>query len=168
MFRILYSLIWIILIAIPLIWLFNNNGWINIIWLGMEVKINIMTFLIALIFAIGILFFIYRFFRFIISLFLGLFGIFKTNELKKRDRVIKKYEEIIALIISYFKAVNSNNIKEAKFKQKQIYSLSKNNALKEVLIEQTNKPQPIIEVEENKNNKGILSSLKNIFTKQNS
>ncbi len=143
MFRIISFFIWLLLITIPLIWFFNNNGWINITWLGYEVKIDILTFLLTFILVVGILFIIYRLFFLIISLILGFFGIFKTDELKKRDKIIKKYEDFIELITNYVQAANLHDLKEAKSWQKKIHSLLKNNDLKKALIEQISESRDI-------------------------
>lgn len=165
MFKILSFLIWLIVITVPLIWFFNNNGTINIIWLGFEAKIDILTFLLISILAIGILFIIYRLFWFIISLFLGLFGIFKTDQLKKKDKEIKKYEELVTLFTSYIKAFNKRDLKDAKSKQKQIHSLIKNDELKEVLITQIENPDKLDATKEVQENKGLFSKFKNPFRK---
>ena len=136
MFRVISLLIWIILITIPLVWFFNNNGLISIIWLGFEIKIDVLTCLLLFILSLTIIFLIYRFYSFIISIFLGIFGIFKVNELKKRDKEIKKYETLVDCIQNYVKAINAKEIKEAQSWQKKIYSLIKNDELKQALLSQ--------------------------------
>lgn len=134
MFRVISILIWVILITLPLAWFFNNNGFIDITWLGFQIQIDILTFILLFILLLTIIFLIYRFYSCIIAIFLGIFGIFKVNELKKRDKEIKKYEEIINAVKNYTKSINSSEIKQAKSWQKKIYSLLKDNELKEELL----------------------------------
>jgi hypothetical protein len=171
MFRIISFLIWLLLIIVPLTWFFNNNGWIIITWLGHEVKVDILTFTLLFILTIGLLFIAYRIFFSIISLILGFFGIFKANELKKRDKVIKKYEEIIPLITSYTQANVKKDIKEAKYQEKKIYSILKNKELRDSLIKQTEIIGDITEKDIENKKKPEISflkslSLRNIFKKK--
>lgn len=138
MFKILSSLIWFVLIFIPLVWFINNNGWISIVWLGHEVKIDILTFILASILLSGILLLTYRIFSSIISLILGIFGIFCPSELKKREKIIKKYGSAIDAITQYVKAINTSELRIAKSEQRRIYSLLKDQELDYALSEQLN------------------------------
>ena len=135
MFRIISLFCWLILIAIPLIWFVNNNGWINITWLGYEVKFDILTFLFAVAFVVGVLFLIQRIINRVISWVLELLG-FKADQLKKRDKIIKKYEDAVLLLVVYVNSINSGKIKEAKSKQKEIHSLLKNDDLRDAMLNQ--------------------------------
>ena len=138
MFRIIYFLTWLIVIIAPLVWFSNHNGWISIVWLGYEVKIDILTFILCFILICGITLLIYKITSSLIRGVLKFFGLFKPNELKKRDKIIKRYEEAVHLFAGYVKSVNLNDLKEAKVKQKQIYSLIKDDQLDEALSEEIN------------------------------
>jgi hypothetical protein len=135
MLKILTITFWLSLIIIPLIWFFNNNGWVQVVWLGHLVKIDVLTLVISSLISLWLLYLIYQFSKFILSIINSFFGIFKTNELKKKNKEIEKYEYIIDLIKNYLKALNLKNIKEAKNQQKKINSKSKNQELKLVIKE---------------------------------
>lgn len=133
MFKIVSSLIWFILIALPLAWLFNNNGLITIVWLGYEVKIEILIFFLCSILLSGVLLLIYKFFSSVISLILGIFGIFRPDELKKREKIIRKYGDALEAMTQYFLAVNKGDLRSAKSDQKKINSLLKDYQLDEAM-----------------------------------
>ena len=165
MFRIISFLIWLILIIIPLVWFLNNNGMIIIIWLGYEVKIEILTFILCFILLMGIILLIYRLISSIINAVLKFFGLFKTNELKKRDKIIKKYEEAIVLMSRYIKAMNLNDIVEARNKQKQIYSLIKDEQLDNALTEEITIKKAQLNI--NLDNSSFSGFFKKIFGSKN-
>ncbi len=83
MFRFLSVLILAILILIPIIWLFNNNGSIVVIWLGYQIKIDILIFAIGFSLFLSALFIVCRIFYGLISMLLKLSGIFKVDQVKK-------------------------------------------------------------------------------------
>lgn len=167
MFRIITLFIWLTIIILPLIWLINNNGLINITWLGYKVQIDILTSLLAFAFFMGVMFLIYRFVRLLISLTLGFFGIFKIDKLKRARKLLRKYENEEELITQYLTAVNENDLKEAKSLQKKIYSSLGNKDLKDVLLKQIANHKDIAMMENNiadaskPNKRGLFSKIFN-------
>jgi hypothetical protein len=163
MIRILSFLLTLSVFIVTIGWFFNNNGWIKIIWLGYEVKIDILTFLIALALALLILFIIYRFFVTIASLILRISGLFKTNELKKRDKEIKKYHEIVEYFTKYLQSLNLEDFDKAKSWQKKIYNVLKDNLIKNTLNEHAKKFQGLIKLraKNNKNQNNLLNANSN-------
>ncbi|MDA9231103.1 hypothetical protein N9O56_00840 [Rickettsiales bacterium] len=139
MFRFLSVLILVILILIPIIWLFNNNGSIVITWLGYQVKINILVFAIAFSLFLSFLFIVYRSFYGLISVLLKFCGIFKVNQVKKRDKVIEKNDKALSLISQYLSAFNNGSKNEANNLKNKINSLIKNKELKSALVEHISK-----------------------------
>ncbi len=139
MFRFISFLILLILILTPMIWLFNNNGWINVVWLNHETKIDILTFSIGFVLLLGGLFIFYRFCYFLISLILGVLGIFKIDQLKKRDKLIDKYDVAIDLIAQYIDNSSKGEKVDAIKIQKKISSLLKNKKLKNALVNHNSK-----------------------------
>ena len=163
MIRILSFLLTLSVFIVTIGWFFNNNGWIKIIWLGYEVKIDILTFLIALALALLILFIIYRFFVTIASLILRISGLFKTNELKKRDKEIKKYHEIVEYFTKYLQSLNLEDFDKDKSWQKKIYNVLKDNLIKNTLNEHAKKFQGLIKLraKNNKNQNNLLNANSN-------
>ena len=122
-----------------MIWFFNNNGWIDIVWLGYDIRIDILTFLLCFILFLAVVFLLYRFYSFLLALILGVFGIFKASESKRYEKEIEKYETVVEFFTAFTKAINDKDLNEARSLQKKIDSLLQNEELKNEMLIQIEK-----------------------------
>ncbi|MDA0902157.1 MAG: hypothetical protein O3B09_01945 [Proteobacteria bacterium] len=133
MFKLIFFSITALIIAICFSWLIENNGMIAINWLGYEVQTDILTAIAILFFTTIAIFIFINIFHSIISFKFKLPRFFKKDVLKEKDKIIKKYQKAVQLLVDVSLALNASDLPRAIKLEKEINDLIDDKNLRKLL-----------------------------------
>ncbi|MBL6664241.1 MAG: heme biosynthesis HemY N-terminal domain-containing protein [Rickettsiales bacterium] len=132
MIRLIILILLIFVISSALVWMIENNGSLEIVWLGYLIKTDILTSLII----VALLYVALAIFWKIIS---GIFSVnlkalFSPNKLKKLSKLLQKDEQSFNMILSILQNLENGDNKEALQNHKQLTKTSNNEELNDFLL----------------------------------
>jgi len=135
MIRVLLLIFFIVIISSSAIWMIENNGVLEISWLGYLIKTDILTSIIILIIAYYCLYITFTISSKIFSFNLGsLKKLFSPNKLKLLTKSLQKDEQSFETILQILQNIENGDYKEALKNHKQLIKTSKNQELNDFLL----------------------------------
>lgn len=132
MIRLFFVTLIILAISSSAIWMIENNGTVEILWLGYLVKTDILTSIVILIIAYYALAITFWIFSKIFSI--NLKKLFSTNKLKALTKLLQKDEQSFDSIFKILQNLENGDNKEALKNHKELVKTSKNLDLNDFLL----------------------------------